>query len=140
MPTTITVAFDITRWVEVPYDEPVDGPKLARATVEKRFSGILEGTSRAELLLCQGGDGAGYLGSERVTGVLDGREGTFVIQHGGIVDGETPRAFGSIVPGSGTGDLEGIRGSAAFSHDATGAHLTLTYILSRVTSTVGATA
>jgi Protein of unknown function (DUF3224) len=125
MPHTITATFEITGWDETRYDEPADGPPLARATVRKRFSGPLEGTSAAELLTA--GE-SGYLASERVDGALDGRRGTFVLQHGGIGD----EAFGYIVPESGTGELSGLRGEAAFAHDEDGARLTLTYSLASV--------
>jgi hypothetical protein len=123
---TIHAGFEITGWDQTPYDEGAPGPELARATVRKRFSGGLEGTSVAELLLAQGPGGSGYLASERVEGTLAGRSGTFVIQHGGVGDTTGQHAFGHVVPGSGTGELAGLRGEAAFAHDESGARLTLT--------------
>ncbi len=126
---TVTATFEITGWDETVYDAPDEGPPMARATVRKRFSGPLEGTSSAELLTAKGDGGAGYLASERVEASLEGRHGTFVIQHGGIGDETEQRAFGSIVPGSGTGELEGLRGDATFAHDDAGARLTLSYTL-----------
>jgi hypothetical protein len=125
----ITASFEITGWDETTYDEPAEGPKLARATVRKRFSGSLEGTSVAELLTAQGDGGSGYLASERVEGSLGGRSGTFVLQHGGIGDETDRHAFGHIVPGSGTAGLEGLRGEAVFAHDEAGARVTITYTL-----------
>ena len=127
MPKTVTATFEITGWDETRYDEPAEGPVLARATVRKRFSGPLEGTSVAELLTAAGEGGSGYLASERVEGVLDGRAGTFVLQHGGIGDETGQHAFGHIVPGSGTGELAGLRGEAVFAHDSSGARVTLTF-------------
>jgi hypothetical protein len=126
---TITATFEITGWDETVYDAPAAGPPMARATVRKRFSGPLDGTSTAELLTAQGEGGAGYLASERVEATLDGRRGTFVLQHGGIGDADEQHAFGHVVPGSGTGELEGLRGEAAFAHDDDGARLTLSYTL-----------
>jgi hypothetical protein len=123
MPQTITATFEITGWDETRYDEPAEGPPLARATVRKRFSGPLEGTSVAELLTA---GKEGYLASERVDGALDGRRGTFVLQHGGIDGGVV---FGHVVPESGTGELRGLRGEAVFAHDGDGARVTLTYSL-----------
>jgi hypothetical protein len=124
---TITATFEITGWDETRYDEPAEGPPLARATVRKRFSGPLEGTSVAELLTAKGQGGAGYLASERVDGALEGRRGTFVLQHGGVGDATDQHAFGHIVPGSGTGELTGLRGDAVFAHDDAGARVTITY-------------
>jgi hypothetical protein len=134
MSTRAIASFDVTAWDDAPYDEPADGPRLARATVRKAFRGDLEGESTAELLLCQsdpsgGAAGAGYVASERVVGRLGGRSGTFVLQHGGLSGGgEAPRTFGHVVPGSGTGGLAGLRGTAEISRDADGKHtLTLEY-------------
>jgi Protein of unknown function (DUF3224) len=115
---SITATFEITGWDETTYDAPEEGPPLVRASVRKRFSGPLEGTSAAEVLIT---GREGYLASERVDGVLEGRRGTFVIQHGGVGD----RAFGHVVPGSGTGELAGLSGEAVFAHDDAGARLTL---------------
>src|SRR5688500_13708003 len=130
MTTRATATFEITGWDETAYDEPADGPKLSRATVTKRFRGGVEGESVAELLLCQAADGsAGYLGSERVTGRVGDRAGSFVLQHGGTVAGDEQRPFGHVVPGSGTGELRGLRGEARFHHDEHGATLTLDYDL-----------
>ena len=126
----ITATFEITGWDQEPYDEPDGGTALSRAAVRKTFTGPLEGTSSAQLLMAEAGDGRGYVASELVDGVLEGRRGTFVIQHGGVAAGdEDGRSFGHVVPGSGTGELAGLRGDAAFAHDEAGARLTLTYEL-----------
>lgn len=99
MSTQVIVTFAITSWDQVPYSESGAIPELARATVKKTFQGELEATSIAELLLCKADDAhVGYTGQERVSGTFAGREGTFVIQHGGIVDGPEQRPFGEIVP------------------------------------------
>lgn len=110
--TTLEAAFEITEWDETAYDEPSDGPRLTRITIRKRYDGALKGTGVATVLTAQGDDGQAYVASERVEGALDGRSGTFVIQHGGIADAASQRTFGQIVPGSGTGDLRGLQGEA----------------------------
>jgi hypothetical protein len=134
MSTHATAFFEVNTWDEAPYDTPPDGPHRSRVAVRKSFSGALEGESTAELLTCQSDPtdytaGAGYVASERVVGRLDGRSGTFIVQHGGVLGGGTaPRSFGNVVPGSGTGDLAGLRGTAVFTQDADGRHtLTLEY-------------
>lgn len=86
---------------------------LARMSIDKHFSGDLEGTSRGEMLAAttpvQGS--AGYVAIERVTAALEGRTGTFVLQHGGIMSrGERTLSI-TIVPDSGTGEMEGITGT-----------------------------
>jgi hypothetical protein len=109
---TIEAKFDIDSWDEEPYDEPAEGPKLTRIMIEKTYRGAIEGSGVAKVLTAQGEGGSAYTASERVVGTLDGRRGSFVIQHGGIADGEEMSSFGTIVPGSGTGDLAGISGTA----------------------------
>lgn len=121
----LTAEFEVTGWNETPYDEPAEGPKLTRAVVRKRFHGALEGDSVTELLTAQGPDGRGYVASERYTGTIDGRRGTVVFQHGGLETGGVPVTFGSIVPGSGTGELAGLAGTVTYVHDDTGARVTL---------------
>ena len=130
MPTKATSEFTISAWEAAPYDENVPGPKMSRTIVKKTFTGALVGSSVAELLTCESESGsAGYLAMERVDGALDGRSGTFVIQHGGIFDAATGHAtpYGAIVPGSATGELAGLRGSAEYRHDDQGASLTLDF-------------
>lgn len=132
MSTTITSAFEVTGWDEEPDEEPGEGSKLGRVTVTKRFTGPLEATSTAQLLTAVARDDpnqAGYVASERVSGALDGRAGSFVVQHGGIVGGPEVRQFGWVVPGSATGDLRGLSGTVLFQHDEHGAVVTLTYEL-----------
>jgi Protein of unknown function (DUF3224) len=105
----LEATFEITGWEQDDYDAPADGPPLTRATVRKRFGGGLEGESVAELLTC--GELA-YLANERVTGSLDGRVGSFVLQHGAWDGGQ----WGFVVPGSGTAALAGLRGEAVLEH------------------------
>ncbi|WP_117214326.1 DUF3224 domain-containing protein [Allorhizocola rhizosphaerae] len=116
--TEFTNPFKITLWDETPYHEQDGGPKLTRVTVHKTFTGRVAGTSVAELLTSQSDEGSGYVASELFTGSIDGREGTLVFQHGGIVDEhDSPTSFGAIVPGSGTGELSGVTGKVIFRHE-----------------------
>ena len=72
--------FEITAWEETPYDQPVEGSKLSRATVKKIFRGEIEGESTTELLMFQAGDGsASYVALERVAGRVGDRSGSFVV-------------------------------------------------------------
>lgn len=132
MTQIVIASFEITQWDAEVYDTEADGAALSQAVVGKTFSGDLVGTSTARLLTCvtEGTDGAGYVASERVTGRLGGREGSFVMQHGGLSGGgPAPRSFGSIVPDSGTGELRGLVGTCEFAHDEQGARVTIAYDL-----------
>ena len=127
-------SFDVTGWEESLYSDPASAPRLSRTTVSKKFTGDLEAESTAELLMCQASAadlkaGAGYVASEQVHGTLGGLQGSFVLQHGGlIIGGKTEKTFGHVVPGSGTGQLKGLVGDAEIAVDAAGRHtLTLSY-------------
>jgi Protein of unknown function (DUF3224) len=105
----LDATFEITGWEQDDYDAPADGPPLTRATVRKTYGAGLEAESVAELLTC--GELA-YMANERVTGALNGRSGTFVLQHGAWEGGQ----WGFVVAGSGTGELAGLRGEARLEH------------------------
>ncbi|MDP9376581.1 MAG: DUF3224 domain-containing protein [Actinomycetota bacterium] len=126
---TITSPFEVFAWEVLPYDEEPTHARLTRVHVRKRFSGSLDGESDAELLMAEGEGGRGYVASELFEGSLDGRPGTFVLQHGGVDDGEDPYTYGTVVPGTGTDELVGLKGTVVFAHDEEGARLTLTYAL-----------
>lgn len=119
--------FDVTEWKPSPGDAPEEGPALTRVAIRKKFQGELDGESVGEGLFCGLSDpeaGAGYVVSERVTGALAGRSGTFVLQHGGVMGpGMAPRSFGNVVPGSGTGELAGLRGEMEISRTEDGVHV-----------------
>jgi len=55
---------------------------------------------------------------ERVTGTLKGRNGTFVLQHGGTMTRGAHELVVSVVPDSGTGELVGLSGSIQILIDA----------------------
>ena len=94
-------------------DENSAGAGLARMTLDKRFHGDLEAASQGQMLsagtVVQGS--AGYVALERVSGALRGRNGTFVLQHHGLMDRGTPHLTITVVPDSGTGELTGISGT-----------------------------
>jgi hypothetical protein len=116
---TATARFTIKSWDEKPYSEGQDLPKLTRASVTKTFTGDLEGEGTVEYLMMYRSDGsAAFVGLERVTGRLEGRTGTFVLQRTGVFEGGQAKESYSVVPGSGTGELRGLRGdgSTALGH------------------------
>ena len=123
---TIEARFEIIDFNEAVYDQPEEGPKLTRVQIRKRYYGVIEGSGVVEVLTAQGDSGAGFVASERIDGVLEGRRGTFVIQHGGLAEGPAQSTFGAIVPGSGTGELTGLAGQAT---EAQQEVLTLVYTL-----------
>ena len=123
MPTELTAAVEIVARDETVYDDSAE-LKLSRVVISRTFTGEVEGTSAANLLLAQ--PGGGYMALERFTGSIGGRTGTAVFCHGRMNASPEPIAYGEIVAGSGTGELEGISGTAAFSFEGGNAKLTVT--------------
>jgi hypothetical protein len=112
MSTRVKGRFEVTMKPEPPYDT-VDGVALARVRFDKQFHGELEATSQVEMLSAGGPvkGSAGYVAMERVVGTLQGRAGSFVLQHLGVMNRGAPSLQIAVVPDSGTGALRGIRGT-----------------------------
>jgi hypothetical protein len=96
---------------------------LGVLSIEKQFHGGLAGTSRGLMLstLTAVEGSAGYVAQERVTGTLDGRSGSFVLQHSGTMARGAQGLTISVVPDSGTGELVGLSGTMTL-QIADGAH------------------
>ena len=133
----LTAPFTISDWTPAapgttPW--PSDAlPALGRASFRKTYTGALDGTAAVEMLTCLADPadmarGAVYSALEQVTGTLDGRTGSVVFVHAATSgDGAEGIPAGTIAPGSGTGDLAGIRGTLTIDP---GSHvLTLDYTL-----------
>ena len=95
-----------------PYNT-AEGAMLGRLSIDKEFAGDLEATSKGEMLSAGTSvkNSAGYVAIEHVTGTLNGRTGTFVLQHNGTMTRGTGELTVTVVPDSGTGQLEGLTGS-----------------------------
>jgi hypothetical protein len=95
-----------------PYAQGIGGVNLGRMSLDKQFSGPLTATSKGEMLnamtAVQGS--AGYVVIEQVHGTLAGKEGSFVLQHFGIMDKGQGRLIMEVVPDSGSGQLAGLSG------------------------------
>ena len=114
MKRTANARFAIRNWEEKPYSEGPDLPKLARASVTKALTGDIEGEGQVEYLMMYRGDGsAAFVGVERVTARLAGRSGTFVLQRTGVFEGGQAKESYSVIPGSATGELTGLRGEGS---------------------------
>lgn len=83
-----------------------------RMMFEKRFSGTLEATSVVAMLGLMNKDlgSGGYVALERVEGILNGRRGSFCLQHSSSVSRGDPKQIIVVVPDSGTNELMGLSG------------------------------
>ena len=119
MKQTANARFAITNWDEKAYSEGQDLPKLTRASVTKTFTGDIEGEGQVEYLMMYRSDGsATFVGLERVIGRIGANSGAFVLQRTGGFEGGQAKESYSVVPGSATGQLRGLRGegSSAVGH------------------------
>lgn len=107
------------------------GAELGRTSLEKRFAGDLVGTASGTMLtaLTPVEGSAGYVAIERVEGSLQGRAGTFLLQHHGLMDRGAQSLAIEVIPDSGTGELEGLRGTMTLSFENGGRGYELRYSL-----------
>jgi len=108
----------------LPMDNDPGSDLLGRMSIDKQFRGDLEGKSKGQMLT--GGTAiktsAGYVAIERVTGSLKGRKGSFILQHTGLMTRGAPSLVITVVPDSGTDQLEGLKGTMTINIEA-GKHL-----------------
>ena len=103
--------FDVKLNPQAMDDDKTDA-SLGRMSIDKQFHGDLEGTSKGEMLSAATSvkGSAGYVAIERVSGTLQGRSGSFVLQHSGTMTRGAPQLTITVVPDSGTGQLVGLAG------------------------------
>ena len=112
MSTHVSGSFNITM---TPATTPQRSGRttLGRMLLDKVYKGDLAATASGEMLsaVTDTKGAAGYVAIESITGVLQGRQGSFVVRHAGtMADGKQELSI-VIVPHSGTGQLEGISGT-----------------------------
>jgi hypothetical protein len=126
---TATGAFDVKMTPEA--DTSAESGS-ARLRLDKTYHGPLQATAVGTMLGARTAveGSAGYVAIERVTGTLGGRQGSFVLQHFGVMEAGSRHLDIRVVPGSGEGGLEGLRGTMSIRIEAGGAHFyTLEYTL-----------
>ncbi|MGD0220666.1 MAG: DUF3224 domain-containing protein [Acidimicrobiales bacterium] len=111
MKQTADARFAIKSWDEKPYSEGQDLPKLTRASVTKVYTGDIAGEGQVEYLMMYRSEGsASFVGLERVVGAIAGRTGSFVLKRIGVFESGQAKESYSVIPGSATGALYGLRG------------------------------
>ena len=93
-------------------DGKFEDATMSRMTIDKQLHGDLEATSKGQMLsaMTDVKGSAGYVAMERVTGTLNGRSGSFVLQHSATMTRGVPQLSITVVPDSGTGQLVGLTG------------------------------
>jgi Protein of unknown function (DUF3224) len=103
---------------------PAEAAGLGRMSIDKQFHGDLEATSKGEMLSLLNRDigSGGYVALERVTGTLQGKTGSFALEHNATMERGKPFLNIIVVPDSGTGELTGIKGTMTIRIEAGGKH------------------
>jgi hypothetical protein len=111
--------------VKVTHQDDSSGePLLNRMTLDKQYHGDLDATGMGQMLTAGTeikGSGA-YVAIEKVSGTLEGKKGTFILQHAGTMTREVPQLAIVVVPDSGTGELRGISGEMKIKFAEGGKH------------------
>jgi hypothetical protein len=108
-----------------------EGSGIGRMTLDKQYHGALTATATGEFLSYRGSvpTSAAYVAMEKVVGTLDGRHGSFALQHQGVMGGEYDGLRIIVVPDSGTGELTGLRGQLTIKIENNKHHYSFEYSL-----------
>jgi hypothetical protein len=123
MQHTAAATFELQSFDETTAAETDGGGRITRATIRRALHGDIEGEAVWETVMAYDADGrAAIVGLERVVGRIGDREGSFLLTTTGSFDGREMRSTTAVLPGSGTDDLAGLRGSGttAAPHGPTG--------------------
>ena len=112
MTTHINGTFEV-KLAPQAHEENVGDPSVGRMSIEKQFFGDLEASSKGQMFAVRTevSGSAGYVAMERVVGTLQGRKGSFALQHSGTMTRGEKQLSVSVVPDSGTEQLTGLSGT-----------------------------
>ncbi len=127
--TSATGKIEVHTYQPETYEDSGGGTDLVEIHVTEAFHGDIEGEGAVRFLQAVRADGsASFVGIERVTGSVGGRRGTFLLQDAGTVTGSVVSGTWFVIPGSGTGELAGLRGEGGFTANlGENADITLDY-------------
>lgn len=105
---------------------------LGAMTIDKTWSGAIEGTSKGQMTTSMTGKAMAYVALETMNVKVDGHAGTFVFMHSASMMTDDPKAAVlnvTVVPNSGTGELAGIEGKLNIVIDKSGHSYDFEYTL-----------
>ena len=102
----------MTNHANGPFEVKLTPQAPGRMSIDKQYHGDLEAASTGEMLMAGTSvkGSAGYVAIEHVSGSLHKRTGGFVLQHSGTMTRGVGQLSVTVVPDSGTGELEGLAG------------------------------
>ena len=105
----------IASWDEETYSKSDDGAKQSHAKIKQTYSGGIAGKSEVHYLMSYRSDGTAiFVGFEKITGTVNGKSGSLVLQHNGTFESGVAKSNFVIVSGSGHGDLNSLAGRGEF--------------------------
>ena len=110
-----TGTYALKNWDEKTWDgkdyKDQPGAKFTHAKVTEDFHGDIEGEGIVQFLMAYRDDTfASFVGLQQITGRIGDRSGSFVLQIIGVFENGAANSTWSVIPGSGIGDLRGLRG------------------------------
>jgi hypothetical protein len=96
----------------MPFEGVEASTQLGRMSIDKEIRGDLIATTQGQMLtgMTATAGSAGYVAIEHVVGTLHGKRGSFLLQHRGVMNRGAPMLEVSVVPDSGTDELQGLAG------------------------------
>lgn len=96
----------------LPMDQATVAVGAMRMMFSKTFQGGIEATSTVSMMgiMDQALGSGGYVALEKLTGKLDGVEGSFCLQHSSTMSRGAPAQMILVIPDSGTGGLKDLTG------------------------------
>jgi hypothetical protein len=109
-----TGTYEIKNWDEKTWEgkdrQEQSGPKLTHAKITQTFEGDIEGEATVQFLMTYRDDTfASYVGLMVIVGRIGRRKGSFVFEVKGLYESGMARSVWTVVPGSGTDELHGLR-------------------------------
>ena len=109
-------------WEEERYDAAPGQPKFTHARVVHELAGAITGeASMCYLMVYRPDESASFVGLATVTGTVEGRNGSFVMQDIGTFENGVARGRWIVVPGLGSGAFADVRGDGHFASDGSSA-------------------
>ena len=113
--------FTVMSWEEKRYDAAAGQPKFTHARATHELLGAIEGeASICYLMVYRPNDTASFVGLATITGTIDGKVGSFVMQDVGMFEDGVAKGRWTILPGLSSGALSGIRGEGHFASGSEG--------------------
>jgi hypothetical protein len=102
---------NVTSYDAKPYDE-TGGLSIAEVRVTEEFTGDFVGTGTVRFqMVSRVGGSAHFTGMEHFIGKLGEFTGSFIMQNSGMLRDGAVDSEWIVIPGSGTGELSGLRGT-----------------------------